>query len=117
MATVNNVSFTGAAVTKNGNLYNNCKTGRKVGTVGGLLLGAGAASSPIGSMAILGAAGKICEKIPKANPYIFAIAAGVAVLGITATTLIGRALGALPDALVNRGRKKEADARVMNAQA
>ena len=117
MATINNVSFTGTAVTKNGNLYNNCKTGRKIGTIGGLLLGAGAASSPIGSMAILGVAGKICEKFPKANPYIFAIATGVAALGITATTLIGRALGALPDALVNKGRKKEADTRVMNDKA
>lgn len=117
MTAVNNVSFTGTAVTKNGNLYNKCKTGRKVGTVGGLLIGAGAASTPIGNMAILAAASKICEKIPKANPYFFPIVAGIAILGVTATTLIGRALGALPDALVNRGRKKEADARAMNTQA
>lgn len=117
MATVNNVSFTGTAVTKKGNLYNNCKTGRRIGTVGGLLLGAGAASTPIGNMAIMAAAAKICEKMPKANPYLIPIMAGLAVLAVATTTLVGRALGALPDALVNRGRKKEADARATNVQA
>ena len=115
MTTINNVSFTGTAVTKKGNIYNNCKTGRKVGTVTGLLAGAGLASSKIGSLGILAAAAKICEKMPKANPYFFAIAGAIGVLGVVATTLTGRALGALPDALVNRGRKKEADNRAMNA--
>ena len=107
MTTVNNVSFTGAAVTKKGNLYNKCKTGRRVGTVTGLLLGAGAASTKAGNLAILAAAAKICEKMPKANPYLIPIAGAIAVASVVATTLIGRALGALPDALVNRGRKKK----------
>lgn len=117
MTTVNNVSFAGTAVTKKGNIYNNCKTGRRVGTVTGLLVGAGAASSGIGSMAILAAAAKFCEKVPKAAPYLIPIAGAVGVLAVVATTLAGRALGALPDALVNKGRKKEADSRAMNAQA
>ncbi|MBE7709468.1 MAG: hypothetical protein E7Z93_03360 [Cyanobacteria bacterium SIG32] len=117
MTSVNNVSFAGAAVTKNGNLYNKCKTGRRVGTVTGLLLGAGAASTKLGGMTILAAAAKICEKMPKANPYLIPIAGAIAVASVVATTLAGRALGALPDALVNRGRKKEADARGMNVQA
>ncbi len=117
MTTVNNVSFTGTAVTKKGNIYNNCKTGRRVGTVTGLLLGAGVASSQLGGLSALAAAGKIVEKLPKLNPYFVPIAGAIIALGVVATTLAGRALGALPDALVNRGRKKEADSRAMNTQA
>ena len=56
---MNNVSFTGLGLTKQGNPYEKCKTGRRIGAVTGFLGGATAMAAG-GSNLMLGAAAKIC---------------------------------------------------------
>lgn len=110
---MNNVSFRGLGLTKQGNPYEKCKTGRRVGTVTGLL-GGGAAMAMGGSLLTLGAAARICESNKKLAPYMFAIATGFTALSVIGTTLVGRMLGSIPDALINKSRKNKADELAMN---
>jgi len=113
---MNNVSFRGLGLTKQGNPYEKCKTGRRVGSVVGFLGGA-AVIGGTGGILPLGIAAKICSKNKKAAPYLMAIAAGISVLSVVATTLAGRLIGAIPDSLVNKSRKKDADVLAMSKNA
>ena len=113
---MNNVSFTGLGLTKQGNLYEKCKTGRRIGAVTGFLGGATAMAAG-GSYLMLGTAAKICESNKKLAPYLFAITAGLTALSVIGTTLAGKLVGSIPDALVNKSRKNKADALAMNKQA
>lgn len=116
MASVNNVSFTGLALTKNGNQYEKCKTGRNIGTVVGLF-GGSLAMSLGGNAKMLFKAAKICDKNAKLTPYMFLISSALTVGSIIASTFAGRALGAIPDAIINNGRKAKADERALDKQA
>lgn len=102
---VNRVSFSGKLVqTKKGNTYEKTNTGKRIGTAAGLVGGTVAASTGCVQLlaAITGA------KFFKGNKAVAATYALLAA-GVAAVTLAGRAIGAIPDAIINNARKAKAD--------
>lgn len=102
---VNRVSFSGKLVqTKKGNTYEKTNTGKRIGTAAGLIGGTVAASTGCVQLlaAITGA------KFFKGNKAVAATYALLAA-GVAAVTLAGRAIGAIPDAIINNARKAKAD--------
>lgn len=104
MTTINPVAFQGnAGVTKDGKVYNKTNAGKNIGTAVGLGAGYSALLLPE-------VAAKIATRSVKATNLLYAPAAarglqvGVVLLGAA----LGRILGAIPDAIINNSRAKNA---------
>ena len=102
---VSSVSFAGRlAQTKKGNTYEKTNTGKRIGTVVGLAGGGIAARTDIV---------QFCSAVT-ASRFLKggkAVAATYGILGaiVAAATLAGRALGTIPDTIINSKRKAQAD--------
>ncbi len=104
---VNNISFNGSyAKTPNGNYYKKKNTGKRIGTMLGLAGGVSLAAIPSTQITALGISAQIFKQSPM---KMFASTYGILGAGILAVTLIGRALGAIPDHAINKKRIAKAD--------
>ncbi len=102
---VSSVSFAGRlAQTKKGNTYEKTNTGKRIGTVVGLLGGGAFTASGLGALT----AALLASRVAKGNKII-AATYGIMAAFVAAATLIGRGLGAIPDAIINHSRKSKAD--------
>lgn len=107
IGSVNNVTFNGRlAQTKKGNTYEKTNTGKNIGTVTGLVGGTILAASNFGqTFAVLGGLRLSGKNLNKLGLITY----GIIAAGVALTTLAGRALGAIPDAIINNKRKATAD--------
>ena len=109
---VSSVSFAGRlAQTKKGNTYEKTNTGKRIGTVVGLAGGGAAACTGVVQFCSALTASKFL-KGGKAVAATYGILAAVAAAG----ALIGRGLGAIPDAIINHSRKEKADNKAAGTQ-
>lgn len=100
---VNSISFTGLKQTKKGNFYEKKNTGKRIGTTVGLVGGALLSQHPTAQIGAIATSAEMALKKLPLHPSIILGA------GILAVTLLCRALGAIPDAIINKKRKAKAD--------
>ena len=107
MISVDNVSF-GAKYTKtkNGNYYKKKNTGKRLGTMVGIAGGVCISVLPKVQLGALSAGISLCPKSP-----LKAVVAtnGIILAGITALALVCRAIGNIPDSIINKKRIAKAD--------
>ena len=104
---VNKVSF-GASYeqTPNGNYYKKKNLGKRIGTMVGLTAGICTAATPEAQLLALSLASRI---FPKNPGKMILSQAGIIIAGITGITMAVRALGGIPDSIINHKRIKKAD--------
>jgi len=110
MISVDNVSF-GAkySKTKNGNYYKKKNTGKRLGTMVGVAGGVCLSVLPHVQLGAYSAGISLCPKSPlKAT----AAANGIILAGIAAITLLCRAIGSIPDNIINKKRIAKADSNI-----
>lgn len=104
---VQSISF-GAnyAKTPNGNYYKKKNTGKRIATMAGIAGGVALSTIPACQVGAMTCATKL---FPKSPMKMFAATYGILGLGITAVALACRAIGAIPDNIVNKKRIAKAD--------
>ena len=103
---MNSMAFKGkTAKTKKGNEYKKATAFKTIGTVGGLVGGVALSRTPIAQVGAL----ELATKLAKTPNKLFLATSGIIVAGIAAITLASRAMGAIPDAIINHCRKHKAD--------
>jgi len=104
--TVQNVSFNGIEMTRNGNLYKKKNTGKRIGTMVGLATGVTLAALPQTRLGIFALSARLFPKDPiKMVGSTF----GLLLAGVAGITLAFRTLGSIPDGIINKKRIKKAD--------
>lgn len=104
---VDKISFSASyAKTENGNYYKKKKTGKRIGTMVGLAAGVGIAALPTSQFLALGAASRM---FPKSPGKMFAATYGILGAGIICIAGLFRALGGIPDNIINKKRRTKAD--------